>query len=697
MAESTSQNRRRDKPVLSCTFCRGRKLRCDRQYPCSACVRRGRAAECAYSSSEQERKDAIDYRPHTRRQQARQRVARLENLIIEMRDKEQSSRQPSGEVSARSTAPSNGEPPLATLGSHVIDDMGNLNLTDNHAVYTGSSHWVTILEDIRGLRDELGEDYSNSAASPEPAPLDAGLMCGSQPTGISLLNSAPCLAREQILSMMPPRKVVDRHVSQFFNTFDMGPFILHRSKFLAEYANFWENPWATPIMWVGLLFSVMAVSAFLQLQDPGAVGLSTAESQKMLTTYRASTIYCLVAGDYLRPSRYTVETLTLHFTVDQNVNLDTSIGNWILVGVVVRIALRCGLHRDPSHWPEIRPLQAELRRRLWITLYQMDFFTSVQVGLPRIIKDSQCDTHPPAHLFDHDIGFENDEIPPERPMMDPTPLLYVIQRNTIIKVAAEIYDTTEAEPPSPDTIASLGLKLERATNAIPSWLKYRSLEKSITDDPIRILHQIVLDTLIHKSVYLLHRRSFLKGSVGEESKKSNEICIKAALAVLEHQRQTSEETQPGGLMFGIRWKVATSLNHEFLQATMLLCFALSTFKEGHVDAIDSATLHRRDDILEALAISKDLWEKNADRSLEARRAAKAITTVLRENSGKPDALSWAASDGLFEQRPDAAAQFNFGSFAYEDIALDPSLLGADGDMAEVEGVLDDFVVDQSYA
>ena len=226
-------------------------------------------------------------------------------------------------------------------------------------------------------------------------------------------------------------------------------------------------------MWVGLLFSVMSMSAFLQQQDfgPHAAG----DLQDMLETYRALTIHCLVAGDYLRPSRYTIETLTLHFAVDQNENLDTNVGNWILIGVIIRIALRMGLHRDPSHWPSIRPLQEELRRRLWISLYQMDFFTSTQVGLPRIIKDSQCDARPPAHLFDDDIGFEHDEIPPERPLTDPTPLFYIIQRNTIIIVAAEIYDATEAAPPPSATIAALGAKLERAIDAIPAWLKYRSL------------------------------------------------------------------------------------------------------------------------------------------------------------------------------------------------------------------------------
>ncbi|KAF7554331.1 hypothetical protein G7Z17_g2944 [Cylindrodendrum hubeiense] len=636
-------------------------------------------------------------RPLAKSQQTRQRIARLENLVTEMRDMVQSSHQPSGEIALPSETLSNPGPSLARPDGRVTDDMGKLNLTDDHAVYTGSSHWVTILEDIQCLKDEVSEEYSSNTSLELTLfeSFDADVH-GSPAIRTSLLSSAPSLTREQILDMIPPRKVVDRHVSHFFNAFDMAPFLLHRSKFLAEYANFWSNPSATPIMWIGLLCSVMTMSAFLQQQDVVALGMPTAESQDMLENYRTLTIHCLVAGDYLQPGRYTIETLTLHFGVDQNVNLDASISNWVLIGVVIRIALRVGLHRDPSHWPGIRPLQAELRRRLWMTLYQMDFFTSTQLGLPRIIKDSQSDTRPPAHLFADDIGFEHDQIPPERPLTGPTPLLYVIQRHKIIQVSAEIYDATEAGPPTSDTSAVLAAKLERAIDAIPSWLKYSSLETSIADNPATILHQMFLDILIHKATYLLHRRSFVKGSVGEDSTKSNQLCINAALAILEHQRRISEETKPGGLVFGIRWKVATSLSHEFLQATMMLCFALSRFNGGHDSTTNSCAAHRRGDIFEALTLARSLWEKNADRSIEAQKAVKAITTVLQQDLDRSSAPSVAASDGFFDPMIGVDAQNYIGSFDYgQNMALDPSFLAVDDDVGAFGTILDDFVTEQS--
>lgn len=59
--------------------------------------------------------------------------------------------------------------------------------------------------------------------NPEQTLFDAGLVQGLPTTKSSLLSSEPCLPREQILAMMPPRKVVDRHVSHFFNDYEMGP------------------------------------------------------------------------------------------------------------------------------------------------------------------------------------------------------------------------------------------------------------------------------------------------------------------------------------------------------------------------------------------------------------------------------------------------------------------------------------------
>ncbi|KAH8659853.1 fungal-specific transcription factor domain-containing protein [Xylariales sp. PMI_506] len=556
--------------------------------------------------------------------------------------------------------------------------MGKLNLGADHVVYTGSTHWNIMLEDLQHLKDDLSDEHSPVTSSIESA-IDDGVFINNSPgTRISLINSGPDLSSEQIIAMMPPRKIVDRLISQFFNNFDMAPYILCRKAFLEEYSTFWIHPTRTPIMWVGLLFSILSMSALIQRRDIEALGLSTEESQGTLDTYRWLTIQCLVAGDYLHTTKYTLETLALHFSVDQNINMDTSIGNWILVGVVFRVALRMGLHRDPAHWPNIRPLQAELRRRLWLILYQMDFFISTQVGLPRSIKDSQCDTRLPKHLLENDLTPDSEEMPSQRPLTEATPLLHAIQRHSIIKIAAEIYDATEAGPPSPLAITTLGAKLKRVVDSLPTSARYQPLDAAVTDNPGTIVNQILLDILIHKATYLLYRRSFVKDLRGEEAENSNELCINAALAILEYQRKINEEIQPGGLFYGIRWKIATPLNHEFLQATMMLCFAVHRINERCSGKATAAALQRRDGIVEALIQAKYVWEVIADTSSEAREASAAIATVLQQASAKASGQSFTMPDAFFGSIPGAAAENFLADFDYsQTMALDYSMFTVD--------------------
>ncbi|CAK7205178.1 hypothetical protein SEUCBS139899_007943 [Sporothrix eucalyptigena] len=170
-----------------------------------------------------------------------------------------------------------------------------------------------------------------------------------------------------------------------------------------------------------------------------------------------------------------MEALILHFAVDQIVNVDGTVSSWVLMGVIVRLALRMGLHRDPSHWPSIRPLHAEMRRRLWISLYQMDFFTSVQVGLARIIKDAQCNALPPMHLANHDLDHDF-----EFAQMDdsgdsttkPTPPLFIVQRNGIVKVAAAIYDATEEHPRlSQAALSSFEAQIDASSTALQEAMR----------------------------------------------------------------------------------------------------------------------------------------------------------------------------------------------------------------------------------
>ena len=90
---------------------------------------------------------------------------------------------------------------------------------------------------------------------------------------------------------------------------------------------------------------------------------------------------------------------------------------WTELGMVSRMAMAMGLHRDPSEFaPEISPFHAECRRKLWFTIMDMDLHVSLASGLPSALRPGEFTCHPPRNLDDADIYPEMPALPTAKPM-----------------------------------------------------------------------------------------------------------------------------------------------------------------------------------------------------------------------------------------------------------------------------------------
>jgi hypothetical protein len=64
-------------------------------------------------------------------------------------------------------------------------------------------------------------------------------------------------------------------------------------------------------------------------------------------------VQCLVLGNYSLGPRYTLETFILYLDIKYLHYEANRIETWFVLGLIVRLALRMGYHRDPSHFPQI--------------------------------------------------------------------------------------------------------------------------------------------------------------------------------------------------------------------------------------------------------------------------------------------------------------------------------------------------------
>ncbi|KAL3440554.1 hypothetical protein BJX65DRAFT_316418 [Aspergillus insuetus] len=635
-------NRRRDKIQLSCDPCRHRKLRCDRQDPCGACSRRGLTRSCNYAttSSFTGVQGSVAPRQST---SLHGRISELESLVVTLM-KGQSLPSPQAPKSPRSSLL-----PLADVSAEIQTrnktqdeaappvDPGTLKLRESGTSYVQSVHWEAILTKIRGLKEDLISDSK--------APLGSHLFYGPN-----------CHAsRDEILAAVPSRAVVDRLMALHFDSYLITPFLIHRKKFLREYEAFWEDPSATTIAWIGLMFSMLYIAALLQTFtidfNDGRAESSKVEYLTMKDDFREKAVQCLVLARYTTGGPYILETLITVLTGESILVKNSATDGWLSINTILHLAIRMGYHRDPDHFPGISPFEGELRRRIWTTIRILDIALSLEMGLPRSATNTQVDTKLPRNVRDCDFEEDTVQMPPPRPETEWTPVLPLIAKGRLISALGRICDiNSDIDPPSHDEVIKADAGLEDVhSHAIPAVLRWETMPHPIIDSPNLVVQRVSIETAYHKSRILLYRRALISYPVRqpqEQHRKSVQICLDAALKILSFQQMLHEESRPFGRLSQLRWKVTHIFNQDVLLATSVLCLYLQDIDKFELlkTAGQTTSSPRAEDIRQRLTMSHQIWLQMSTASAEAGKVAKALSIVLgsAEDSSGPVSYDFLA-------------------------------------------------------
>lgn len=223
---------------------------------------------------------------------------------------------------------------------------------------------------------------------------------------MAVLNRCKALARTikaqrspgiitKLGTSIPTRDIADKLVDAYLRTLETIFRVLHVPSFRRDYEQYWAAPEAAGVPFVIQLQLVMAIGA--TIYD---------ESFSM----RKSAVQWVTEAQYwlLMPPEKGKLTITgLQIMVLLTLARETaSVGGdlvWIHVGSLLRSAFYMGLHRDPSRLPKMSRLDAEIRRRLWNTILELELKTSIDSGgFPSISPDTS-DTRAPANLDDVDL------------------------------------------------------------------------------------------------------------------------------------------------------------------------------------------------------------------------------------------------------------------------------------------------------
>ena len=402
------------------------------------------------------------------------------------------------------------------------------------------------------------------------------------------------------------------------------------------------------------MFSMLCIAAQLQaftsdFTDGRAESLK-AEYLTMKDHFREEAVQCLILARYTTGGPHILETLIMILTGESILVKDNGTDGWLSISMILHIAMRMGYHRDPDHFPGISSFEGEMRRRIWLTILQLDLSLSLELGLPRNATDTHIDTKEPRNLRDCDLDEDTTEMPAPRPEIEWTPVLPLIARGRLITALGRICDiNTDTNPPSYDEVIKVDALLEDVYNrAIPAVLRWGTRPHPITDSPNLVVQRVSVETTYYKSRILLYRRALINYSTRRSQARDREsvrICLDSALKILSFQQMLHEESQPLGRLCQLRWKVTHIFNQDILLATSVLCLYLQDVDRFELPETVGRTTwsSRAEGIRQQLTISHKIWLQMSATSTEAGKVAKALSIVLGDTETSAEEGSEPAS------------------------------------------------------
>ncbi|KAI9798437.1 MAG: hypothetical protein M1833_004831 [Piccolia ochrophora] len=516
----------------------------------------------------------------------------------------------------------------------VTSSFGVMKVDANKSMYVGESHWAAILSDIAEVKNYFAEHRKQLEDQYEKVAASTGGIGTKGP--VFLYGTVPPPAREELIAAIPPRLTVDKLVARYFNSYDPAVHIIHAPTFQKEYETHFANPSKTPVIWIGLLFAIMC----LAMQSYHRAGEEPPEYQgrtmHMANLNRKRTAECIVAADFSKPASTVLETLILNLQADVYRTREADVGNWIAAGMIVRLAMRMGYHRDPSPYPGISPFRGEMRRRVWTFIHMLDLLLSFQMGLPSMIRSVDCDTKLPRNIYDDEFGESTTVLPPSRPITEATPVSYMITKARFAVTFGQIVEQTNSlGHRAYEDVMRLDNKLRETRAQIPPHLRLRPLEEAVVDPANLIMQRFNLDLLYHKGLCVLHRKFLTRAAMNPRYGHSRRACVDGSMELLRHQATLHYESRPNGRLRSVKWFISSLTAQDFLLAAMIICLDLNHSTEADTTSSDPRNLYswgyeRQAEMVQALEQSKAIWSELRDQSMEAYKASELLTVMLEK-------------------------------------------------------------------
>uniref|UniRef100_A0A8H7NKJ5 Zn(2)-C6 fungal-type domain-containing protein n=1 Tax=Bionectria ochroleuca TaxID=29856 RepID=A0A8H7NKJ5_BIOOC len=407
--------------VLACVLCQHRKIKCDRNTPCSNCIKAN--ATCTPSTPAPARKRR---RPN---QDLQERLARCEELLKQYAGgsvPSQADLQAAAPSVASVTTPASTFKAETSDYSPTFDDFpdrrhpGKVIHQDGGVRFIDSQLWSTFYDELQAMREIVDADDPEGSS-----------VLGTE--GHTPENNADVLLLSDSSSANPedyqPDPVQAFRLWQIFLD-RVNPLtkIVHVPTLQPYVIEATSDSSGVPLNYQALLLSVYLLAS-IALQDSECMQLIGISRDQAVQRFTAGTKQALIKLDFLRNSDMaSIQALVL-FLYSLQGRYDRHAA-WVLSGTIVRVAQKMGYHRD-GELLGLTPFETEMRRRIWWQILMQDTKLAIVSGVIHNTIQDSYDTKPPRNLNDADLFPGSTE--PVQPREGPTEMAFVLITNRLTK------------------------------------------------------------------------------------------------------------------------------------------------------------------------------------------------------------------------------------------------------------------------
>ncbi|KAI1611418.1 fungal-specific transcription factor domain-containing protein [Exophiala viscosa] len=434
--------------LRSCTVCRQRKVKCDKQTPCSNCRRAGIA--CVIPSTDRpprwaRRLQRLTDNASTPNAQAShgadpgvdrlmERLRSLEDLVKELRGQLEQANAAASSTGSGPSAANSPEYPTKNPDAEHQEDATDIPATSNlhnrfgrlvlqdasRAHYISSGFWSRVDDELNVLKLDahtLAEDEFDSSEEEEAS------------------------SRMASYASEFEQRPWDRHAFLFRHNLSATPSSLHDLHPLPSQIAFLLDVYSENVnVFFGIIHVPTVTQLVRQLRSSGLTSLTPSNEALMFSIYFAAMTsmeeddaminfgcsradlslryrlgleHGLAKADFLNaPDIILVQALAIFICLARRHDSPRYV--WMMTGLVIRMAQYLGLHRDGAHFGHLTPFEIHMRRRVWWSLCMLDLRTSEDQGTDLAIAQGSFDTKIPSNINDADINPETTSMPPER-------------------------------------------------------------------------------------------------------------------------------------------------------------------------------------------------------------------------------------------------------------------------------------------